>query len=246
MPRHLSPREKQALASAAFARGDLRRPAVSSIELERRDPGAITAVTAAFRGAASARPAIGETTMPPQFVAKPGGGFDLGGLIQTGIQAGVSALRLQAPQVGFPGMQPIPQAIQGIRSLTAAPARIAFQQGADCGCPPTRTYRGSDGGCCVTTPGAFGDTQPGSAFVIGNPCTGSGLFGAGAGDPCFTRPVLRRDKDTGDYFVACAPPRKKPTMNVLNPRALARSTRRLSGFNKRVKRVQKSLRALAR
>ncbi len=178
--------------------------------------------------------------MPNGFIARPGGGFDVGGFLQTAgqdlLRAGISRLTApQAPQIGFPGMQPIPQALQAV---TAIARRQEFQNA--CPCPTTRTFTGTDGQCCVTTPGAFGDTQLGSAFVIGNPCTG---FGA---DPCFSRPVLRHDKDTGDWFVACAPPRKKGTMNVLNPRALARSTRRLSGFNKRVKRVQKSLRQLAR
>lgn len=45
--------------------------------------------------------------------------------------------------------------------------------------------------------------------------------------------------------VTGAPIKKRRRMNVLNPRALSRATRRLAGFNRRTKTVEKVLRRLA-
>lgn len=52
----------------------------------------------------------------------------------------------------------------------------------------------------------------------------------------------RRDPRTGQVTTCCV---KRRRMNPLNPKALSRATRRLSGFTRRVKAVEKQLRKLA-
>lgn len=56
------------------------------------------------------------------------------------------------------------------------------------------------------------------------------------GGPCPPGRVLRRVSLGRDKCI------KKPHMNVLNPHALSRSTRRVSGFLKRVRNVEKAIR----
>jgi len=62
-----------------------------------------------------------------------------------------------------------------------------------------------------------------------------------AGGALFELGGLIFDAVTGEFVEK----KKVRRMNVLNPRALSRATRRLSGFNKRSKNVEKQLRRLA-
>jgi len=70
------------------------------------------------------------------------------------------------------------------------------------------------------------------------------IRGAGkilAGGAIFELGGLLFDAITGEFIEK----KKIRRMNVLNPRALSRATRRLSGFNKRSRNVEKQLRRLA-
>lgn len=77
-------------------------------------------------------------------------------------------------------------------------------------------------------------------LAIGNPCQ----------DPCYSRPVARLTYDSNGHVqgatVVCAPPRRKPRMNPLNPRAAGRAARRLRSAGKAFKRIKKATGAAAR
>lgn len=77
-------------------------------------------------------------------------------------------------------------------------------------------------------------------LAIGNPCQ----------DPCYSRPVAKltydRNGHVQDAIVVCAPPRRKPRMNPLNPRAAGRAARRLRSAGKAFKRIKKATGAAAR
>jgi len=74
-----------------------------------------------------------------------------------------------------------------------------------------------------------------------SPATVRGAGKILAGGALFELGGLIFDAVTGEFVEK----KKVRRMNVLNPRALSRATRRLSGFNKRSKNVEKQLRRLA-
>lgn len=68
-------------------------------------------------------------------------------------------------------------------------------------------------------------------------------------DPCFPRPSQRTITNTAGCKVTIpvwAKKRRKPRMNPLNPRALSRSLRRVSGFARAAKRSRTSINKAAR
>lgn len=186
------------------------------------------------------RNATGGTNM---FVANsPGGGFaptstsagGVGGVL-TGVAttlAGALATRIAGQTIPAPNAIPLggnalaaarAQEPAVIRSQVVGQAGIAYPTA--CGCKPR------PGTCNV--PRSIAPDFIGPDFLgIGNGC----------GDPCY--PVVRYRRNTGEQY--CAPPNRKPRMNPLNPQAARRATRRLSSMAKQMKRVQATLKKIAR
>lgn len=154
-----------------------------------------------------------------------GSSTTLGGvLLDLGQQAaGALISRLAAPAAPAPAAQvPMP------RPMGTSTAFQMAQQG------PAMP---SNGCGCSPKPGTCGSPQyipqdlTGEFFGLANPCTGN---------PCYPRATTVQGQ------AMCAPARKRPRMNPLNPRAAVRATRRLSAMQKQMKRVQSTLKKLAR
>lgn len=175
------------------------------------------------------------------FTAIPnGGGFTVGSIAPStstlsGVLGGLATTLGGALAARIQGGVPVPAPTLGMSNLRAGTRQdvirtnVVGQAGvampAACGCKPRP-------GTC-NTPATIPADFVGPDFLgIGNGC----------GDPCY--PIVRYRRNTGEQY--CAPIPKRRSMNPLNPQAARRATRRLSSMNKQMKRVQKTLRALAR
>jgi hypothetical protein len=158
-----------------------------------------------------------------------GSGFPTTPIGLAGHLGGIVLQRL-LPQIPIPRVPPL-GAETGLQSGTL---RVDAGRVANCGC----ANKGKCSDSMVEGPG--GKPVPGVPAEFLTMIVGQDGVQR-CDDPCYPR--FQRIQDGRDI---CRPPRKKPRMNPLNPRAATRAARRLTALNKMTKRIQKSIRKACR